>query len=339
MPAPIISSTTSYLGFKRNEPFNFQPSAPGALSFAIDTPPPGVTIDSPTSYAATGVASTDVVTGTGSSYANGDKVYFSAITGGSGLAANTIYYVRDVSSATFKLAATLGGPVIDFTTDISAGTIRKVSTGLISAATGVAVQGPYVFTVSAINGDGTGSKEFCIHISQGSAVAPGASDTAIDLVIDMVTRAVRLGLPGSGGGVAGGEEAAALAYVKEDDTVMFVVRAEKNGTQIDPDFDVVKMVCKQLEAETVLVTSAAFEKVGAGATAAWNLPVTFSGTALAGVLADREGAPPKGDLATTLAALTEIEWECEVTHNAAPLVLRGTSRTFTTQIDRDLAGN
>lgn len=81
---------------------------------------------SSTTYAATGVAATNVITATGHTFTNGDLVAFSAISGGSGLAIENRYYVRDVSGDTFKLATTSGGSAIDFTTDITSGTIAAV---------------------------------------------------------------------------------------------------------------------------------------------------------------------------------------------------------------------
>jgi hypothetical protein len=50
-------------------------------------------------------------------------VRFSSITGGAGLSASTDYYVISPSTNTFKLSATSGGSEIDFTTDITAGTL------------------------------------------------------------------------------------------------------------------------------------------------------------------------------------------------------------------------
>ena len=327
MAVPVISSTTSYLGFKRNEVFAFKPSATNTpLTWEASGLPGGVTIDSPAVFAATGVAATDIVTGTASAYANGDRVYLTAITGGAGLVVNTVYFVRDVAGAAFKLAATAGGMAINFTTDISAGTVKKVSSGAISGA--VAVQGPYVFSVTASNPDGaSAAKEFCIGISSGAATASG--DSTIDLVVDMVTRSVRQGQPdGSGGGAV----TDALFFCKEGDTVMFAVRFEKGGVQIDPDLTALRMVFKSAEPEAVLVTADDFEATGTGDTAAWNIPVTFTGAALAAALADVEA-----DAGTGFTALTEIEWAQEVTHNAATLSLVGSSRTFKSQLDRDLA--
>jgi len=71
----------------------------------------------------TGTASTDVLTLTGHGLLAGDLVRFTALTGGTGLATATDYYVRDVTTDTFKLAATSAGAAINFTTDITAATL------------------------------------------------------------------------------------------------------------------------------------------------------------------------------------------------------------------------
>jgi hypothetical protein len=71
----------------------------------------------------TGDAGTDIITATGSTFANGQPVRFTALTGGSGLNTTTNYFVREVSGATFKLETTIGGGAINFTTNITAGTL------------------------------------------------------------------------------------------------------------------------------------------------------------------------------------------------------------------------
>lgn len=77
-----------------------------------------------TAYASvTGVASTNVVTITGASLANGMLVNFTSLSGGSGLSAGVGYYVINASGATCKLALTQGGSAIDFTTDITSGSV------------------------------------------------------------------------------------------------------------------------------------------------------------------------------------------------------------------------
>jgi hypothetical protein len=71
----------------------------------------------------TGDALTDVITATGSAFSNGQPVRFTALTGGTGLNTTTNYFVRDVSGATFKLETSIGGGAINFTTNITAGTL------------------------------------------------------------------------------------------------------------------------------------------------------------------------------------------------------------------------
>jgi hypothetical protein len=74
----------------------------------------------------TGDAATDVITATGHIYTANQTVIFSAITGGAGLGANTVYFVRNPSGNTFQLSTTSGGAAINFTTNITAGTVIAI---------------------------------------------------------------------------------------------------------------------------------------------------------------------------------------------------------------------
>ena len=65
---------------------------------------------------------TDVVNWTSTPAVDGDMVSFKNGAMPTGLTPNTVYYVRDKTTNSFKLAATVGGAAIDFTTDGS-GTI------------------------------------------------------------------------------------------------------------------------------------------------------------------------------------------------------------------------
>lgn len=79
---------------------------------------------SQTAYASvTGNASTEVVTIIGATLANGMQVTFTSLTGGSGLNTGTAYYVIAASGATCQLSLTEGGSAIDFTTNITAGSV------------------------------------------------------------------------------------------------------------------------------------------------------------------------------------------------------------------------
>ena len=75
-----------------------------------------------TAYASvTGNATTNVVTITGATLADGMIVTFTSLTGGAGLSANVGYYAVNSSGATCQLALTQDGAAIDFTTTITAG--------------------------------------------------------------------------------------------------------------------------------------------------------------------------------------------------------------------------
>lgn len=88
--------------------------------------------------AVTGAAATDLFT---ASAAHGlsalQPVRFIALTGGAGLALNTVYYVAadGLTTTAFKVSATKGGAVVDFTTDVTAGTVRTETKTLITNAT------------------------------------------------------------------------------------------------------------------------------------------------------------------------------------------------------------
>lgn len=93
-------------------------------------PDPSVALTSP--Y---GVAATDTFTATAHGMSAGQAIVFDAATGGTGLSLGVIYYViaSGLTANAFKISATLGGASINFTSDLSAGSFRKV----IAAAFGL----------------------------------------------------------------------------------------------------------------------------------------------------------------------------------------------------------
>jgi hypothetical protein len=75
-------------------------------------------------FSITGDAGTDIITAVGHLYTANQGVRFPTLTGGSGLtAATTNYFVRDISGDTFKVSTTSGGSAVNFTTNITAGTV------------------------------------------------------------------------------------------------------------------------------------------------------------------------------------------------------------------------
>ena len=79
--------------------------------------------DAIVSFAVTGDAATDIITATGHNLVADQPVRFTALTGGSGLLTTTNYFVRDISGSTFKVSTTSGGAAVNFTTNITAGTL------------------------------------------------------------------------------------------------------------------------------------------------------------------------------------------------------------------------
>jgi len=79
-----------------------------------------------TSNAVTGTEATNTINDVGHTFVNNTPVIFSSITGGAGLVAGLPYFVVGaVAGVSYQLSLTSGGAAINFTTDISAGTIGR----------------------------------------------------------------------------------------------------------------------------------------------------------------------------------------------------------------------
>jgi hypothetical protein len=77
---------------------------------------------STTAYAGvTGVDSTDVVTFAGATLSDGLQITFTQLNGGSNVTTNRVYFARDSSGATCKLAETLGGTAVNLGSNITSG--------------------------------------------------------------------------------------------------------------------------------------------------------------------------------------------------------------------------
>jgi len=72
--------------------------------------------------AVTGTATTDVLASTAHGLTVGKPVIFTALTGGTGAATNTVYVVKTVPDANSFTLETPGGTALNFTTDITAAT-------------------------------------------------------------------------------------------------------------------------------------------------------------------------------------------------------------------------
>lgn len=101
----------------------------GNSNFTIAIP---ATTD-PAYTGATASAATDLVTKTSHGLIVGDRVYFTALTGGSGLALNTTYYViaAGLTTNAFAVSLTAGGAAINITSDGTVVSYSKVSRRII----------------------------------------------------------------------------------------------------------------------------------------------------------------------------------------------------------------
>lgn len=154
--------------------------------------------DAIVSFAVTGVAATDIVTATGSAFANGQPVRFTALTGGTGLNTTTNYYVINVSGATFQVSTSVGGGASLFTTDITAGTLltsHSVQANVTLSENTTATNSALVLTPkgtgafilgpkpdgTAVGGNARGANAVDLQTSRGSAtqVASGTASTIL----------------------------------------------------------------------------------------------------------------------------------------------------------------
>lgn len=83
---------------------------------------------------ATSAAADDILDATAHGFTAGDVVTFLTKTGGTGLSVGTIYYViaANLAADTFQVSATPGGSAVNFTTDITAGTVAPLQTGALA---------------------------------------------------------------------------------------------------------------------------------------------------------------------------------------------------------------
>lgn len=96
--------------------------AVGVVNLTVGNFSPGT---SPSSYPVTGNATTNIITATGHNFVANQAVRFSSLVGGTGLNTSSVYFIRDVSGATFKVASAVGGAAIDFSSDITGGTVSS----------------------------------------------------------------------------------------------------------------------------------------------------------------------------------------------------------------------
>lgn len=72
----------------------------------------------------TGNATTDILTLNNHGFVADQPIIFTGLTGGAGLSNATTYYARTITQNTFQVATAPGGAAINFTTNVTAGTVQ-----------------------------------------------------------------------------------------------------------------------------------------------------------------------------------------------------------------------
>lgn len=88
---------------------------------------------------ATSAAADDIVdTGSAHGFAVNDPIHFVTLTGGAGVSVGTTYYViaANLGAQTFQFSTTVGGGAVNFTTDMTAGTVGKAVDVMSTFVTG-----------------------------------------------------------------------------------------------------------------------------------------------------------------------------------------------------------
>ena len=91
---------------------------------------------------AVSAAADDIIdTATAHGFTAGDKVVFTALTGGTGLTTGTVYFViaANLAAQTFQVSATLAGAAVNFSADITAGTVQEA--GMVQLVRAVKITG------------------------------------------------------------------------------------------------------------------------------------------------------------------------------------------------------
>lgn len=332
MPVPIINPPTSVLAPYVGESWAYQPSATEAPTSWKEVMP---------EYAFTVNSTTDVITASGSTFEEGDRVRVrSTTTLPAPLVEGVYYYVRDKVDATFKLALTPGGPAINFTTSgtgthyagesaLPPGLSFNRTTGLIS---GVAtVGGFYEITLIASNGSGD-STAFVFPI--GVRDMRTLLDTAIALEWEWDKNLVSiLGYNPST------NPKNPLLFIKNGDQIVFALRFVKGGLPFRPAITSLQVGLKDEDNQPVNVRSLGdFRAVGSGPDTRFyflldTTAVPEGGQSIVNVLDEAEVEGP--DVVPGWLEL-RAGYEYDLYGAGSPAVYRRASRSIPVEIDRSI---
>ena len=124
------SDLTSYLAFSKPQAIANGPQALGNLYGFETFSSQFISVAGDEVTLATSAAADDIIdTAAAHGFAEDDVVEFTALTGGTGLSTSTQYYViaANLAAQTFQVSATKGGSAVDFSANITAGTVRSIS--------------------------------------------------------------------------------------------------------------------------------------------------------------------------------------------------------------------
>lgn len=159
--------------------------------------------DTAVTTGATAAASTDLVTKTAHGLVAGDRIYFTTLTGGTGLSKNTTYYViaTGLTANDFKVSTTSGGAAVDITvnyTDVAFAKFTTYTGNLVNRGTYVSPLN-MLFLVGSQAGTITvtaGGSVFTIAIPASSDVpTSGATATASTDLINKTAHGLLAGDP------------------------------------------------------------------------------------------------------------------------------------------------
>lgn len=329
MPIPVINTTQSVLGFRQYEYWEFQPAATNfPFRWEAMGLPPGSSLEVYSALPVTGNESTDVLTVAGNTFADNDPVYLELLTGGSGLFADRIYYVREKSGDGFKLSLTAGGTAIDFTTALTAGTIRKVSSGKISGPS-AAPHGPFVTTLIAYNADGASEPQTFTFAFQPASGAP--DDDALDLYWDVASGVISLAdSAGAPARASDGEIEAPIFEAKVRDKRLFRVHLRKDGLPVSLVLTSLRVTAKEFSddpPESEVVLNDDFESPDGASY--FHVVVDFGRDPMKAVISNYD---------ESFIGKLEIEARREIVFKEATVELVNTSRSIPVQFSVDLDG-
>lgn len=235
-----------------------------------------------------------------------------------------------------------GTPTSWTSSPLPTGVTINGTTGLISGA--AEKPGVYIVAIQAHNADGASAPVLFTIGIEASIADPSAN--VLDLICDLGTREVKKGPNAADAEDEGealvpsfvtGDEAKKLAALgaprfqaKRGDQLLFRVQFQRGGVAASVTLSELELAVKELEPESVLVTSSDFHSLGEGVFLVY---IALESDELTGALSSYEG-----DYGTAFPGVCELTWLAAnpFTANIGPADIRGSSKTFRGDLVRDI---